>query len=258
MRYLTATEAALRIGVSEKTVRIWVKEGKLKALHPAKNRLAIAEQDVERLAQERRLYYGPGTPTNVRILPGDNDSLLSKITSLENKITEQEHRIADLENTIAKLAKTKPSESVDIAQNKPVSGAMARDTSMSVRRPGSANVEAKNIALPDGCLLATDFGLRHGVPRETFRAHMLFGIGAGLIHGPDVPEDGTVLVKDYVRAEERNKRVRKDGTIEKERYLTREQQAAALEFWKRHGVSFSQCERPECPCHHTEAGCPCL
>ena len=103
--------------------------------------------------------------------------------------------------------------------------------------------------LPDGSILASKFAETHGIARETFRDHMVNGIGPGLIHGPDVPEDGTVLVKDYVRAEERNKRVRKDGTIEKERYLTREQQAAALEFWKRHGVSFSQCERPECPCH---------
>ena len=103
--------------------------------------------------------------------------------------------------------------------------------------------------LPDGSILASKFAEAHGIARETFRDHMLNGIGPGLIHGPDVPEDGTVLVKDYVRAEERNKRVRKDGTIEKERYLTSEQQAGAIAFWKRHDVSFSQCERPECPCH---------
>ena len=103
--------------------------------------------------------------------------------------------------------------------------------------------------LPDGCILASKFAEVHGVKRPTFIDHMNIGLGPGLIHGPDVPEDGTVLVKDWVRFEERNKRVRSDGTIEKERYLTSDQQAAALDFWRRHGVRFSQCDRPDCPCH---------
>ncbi len=103
--------------------------------------------------------------------------------------------------------------------------------------------------LPDGCILATEFGLAHNVKRETFRDHMNIGLGPGLIHGPDVPEDGTVLIKDYVKSEERNKRIRKDGTIEKERYLTPNQQRAALQFWRRHDVAFSECDRAECSCH---------
>jgi transcriptional regulator with XRE-family HTH domain len=100
----------------------------------------------------------------------------------------------------------------------------------------------QNTGLPNGCILATEFAASHGVPRETFRDHMNWGLGPGLVHGPDVPEDGSILVKDWVRYEERNKRVRKDGTIEKERYLTPEQQAAAIEFWKRHGVPFTMPE----------------
>ena len=103
--------------------------------------------------------------------------------------------------------------------------------------------------LPDGYILATEFALKHGVKRETFRDHMNIGIGPGLIHGPDVDE-ATQQVKDYVRSEERNKRVRKDGTVEKERYLTQEQQTAALDFWRKHNVSFSECDQPNCSCHH--------
>lgn len=115
--------------------------------------------------------------------------------------------------------------------------------------PKRAYTRRKDTGLPDGAILAVNFARAHRVDDRTFRDHMNIGIGPGLIHGPDVPEDGTVLVKDYVRAEERNKRVRKDGTIEKERFLTSEQQAAALDFWKRHDVSFSQCDREGCPCH---------
>jgi hypothetical protein len=97
----------------------------------------------------------------------------------------------------------------------------------------------KDSGLPDGCILATEFGLMHGIARETFRGHMNVGKGPGLIHGPDVPEDGSVQVKDYIHYEERNKRVKKDGTIETERYLTPAQQTAALDFWRRHGVPFT-------------------
>jgi hypothetical protein len=107
----------------------------------------------------------------------------------------------------------------------------------------------KDTGLPAGAISATDFARNHGVKRETFRDHQNTGLGPGLIHGPNVPEDGTVLVKDYVRSEERNKRVRKDGTIEKERYLTADQQRAALEFWRRHDVTFAECDQAECSCH---------
>lgn len=111
----------------------------------------------------------------------------------------------------------------------------------------------KATGLPDGCTLATEFGLLHGVKRETFRDHMNRGLGPGLIHGDDVPEDGSVLVRDYVRYEERPKRVRKDGTIEMERYLTSDQQAAAIEFWKRHDVTYSKCDQADC-CHTLKSG----
>lgn len=123
---------------------------------------------------------------------------------------------------------------------------------ISIVEPKRAYVRRKESGLPEGCMSATEFGLAHGIKRETFRDHMVTGIGPGLIHGPDVLEDGTMLVKDWVRFEERNKRVRKDGTIEKERFLTRDQQAAALDFWRRHDVSFAQCESVDCPCHRID------
>jgi hypothetical protein len=103
--------------------------------------------------------------------------------------------------------------------------------------------------LPASAILASKFAESHGVKRPTFIDHMNIGLGPGLIHGPDVPEDGSVQVKDYVRSEERNKRVRKGGTIEKERYLTADQQRAALVFWKEHQVDYSQCTDFGCWCH---------
>jgi hypothetical protein len=121
-------------------------------------------------------------------------------------------------------------------------------------KPQNRNVEPKRPylrknTLPEGCILSTEFARGHGLSERTFRDHMNIGLGPGLAHGADVPEDGSVLVKDWIRFEERIRRVRKDGTIEKERYLTSEQQAGAIAFWRRWDVNFSQCDRPDCPCH---------
>jgi transcriptional regulator with XRE-family HTH domain len=114
--------------------------------------------------------------------------------------------------------------------------------------------KSRDTGLPDGCILALDFARNHDVKRETFRDHMMIGLGEGLIHGPDIPEDTPVGIKDWVRYEERNKRVRKDGTIERERYLTADQQHAALAFWKRHAVAYSQCHDLGCWCHTVKKG----
>lgn len=102
--------------------------------------------------------------------------------------------------------------------------------------------------LPDGAILASKFAESHGVKRPTFIDHMLQGLGMGQMPGPDI-DDSIIPIRDHVKFDERNKRVRKDGTLEKERYLTSDQQRAALEFWKRHDVSFTECDQAECTCH---------
>lgn len=238
MRYLNAVEAARALGIGDKTIRRWLKSGKFPSAHIRPNgEYAIPENEINLLKQERDRYPSGGHDQSY--------SLIAKMMDLEQTIAQQERRIADLEQTIANLGRAVPSESASVAKNKPVT---EQTTTTRREKPETANVGAKNTTLPDGCMLASAFAKEHGVSSSTFREHMLFGIGPGLIHGPDVPEDGSVTIKDYVRCEERNKRVRKDGTIEKERYLTSDQQAAALDFWRRHGVSFVQCDRPECQC----------
>jgi excisionase family DNA binding protein len=58
MGYLNATQAAERLGKSEKTIRRWIAEGRLHAHHPhgRPNLLAIAEDDIEHLATELTQY----------------------------------------------------------------------------------------------------------------------------------------------------------------------------------------------------------
>jgi len=83
--------------------------------------------------------------------------------------------------------------------------------------------------LPSGCILAHTFARLHNVAPMTFRDHILIGIGKGL------PSD----LKDRVQVSERPKPGRPS---ERECYLTPDQQAAALEFWRRHGVDFKMPE----------------
>lgn len=126
-----------------------------------------------------------------------------------------------------------------------------------IERPQNRPVEPKKRAyvkknkekkstLPDGCILATDFAKIHGLPRETFRDHMIIGLGPGVPWGMG---NEMTVEKDHADYSERQNPSRPK---EKEKYLTQEQQAGTIQFWKRHDVLYSQCDRADCPCHETK------
>src|SRR5690348_1584022 len=88
MRSYTAVQAAQRIGVSEKTIRLWIQSGKLKATHLAKNRLAIPESEVERLAREHQATQEETVPAT------DIAALAEKVAALEYRLSEIERLAA--------------------------------------------------------------------------------------------------------------------------------------------------------------------
>jgi excisionase family DNA binding protein len=92
--YVTAAQAARIIGVSDKTVRTWVKAGILSADHPAKNRMAIPRAEVEQLAQERARYQEPATT------PG-TANLTHQVAELKNEINILKQKVAVLEKKSA-------------------------------------------------------------------------------------------------------------------------------------------------------------
>jgi len=102
----------------------------------------------------------------------------------------------------------------------------------------------KESDLPDGCILGSEFALAHNVNRRTFVDHMIIGKGPGTVPGEETHP--TLPVKDHVDYSEREHPSRQKETI---KYLTPEQQAGAIRFWQKWKVSYSQCDRPECPCH---------
>jgi hypothetical protein len=87
--------------------------------------------------------------------------------------------------------------------------------------PQNRDSRRKPSTLPEGAILAWDFAKKYGVSPITFRDHILIGIGRG--------------EKDKVQVTERPKPNRPSET---ERYLTSDQQTAALDFWRRHGIDF--------------------
>ncbi len=85
MAYLTAIEASKHLGVSERTVRRWIEEGKLVARHLKKNKYGILEADVEALLAER--------PDII----DENAKMKARIEALEQRVHELERTVARLE-----------------------------------------------------------------------------------------------------------------------------------------------------------------
>ena len=166
MPYISATEAARRLGKSERTIRRWVIEGRITGFHPHghKNRLAIAEQDVEALAQEQaELAPSPG--------PAERDaayvrSLEQRIDALESQV-ERLVRIIDIMSEAALAPSERATEAhIPIA-----------------RAETPAPVE-----LPRGSLLIKDFAAMHGVNPRTFYDQVIKGIRGERVAATERPK----------------------------------------------------------------------
>src|SRR2546428_3853410 len=96
MQYLTATQAARIIGVSEKTVRRWISEGKLMGHHVAKNKLAILESDVEQIVAERLKYPLVSSSELIRRIESsrpNSDSSLSKDDAISHNASSSRRQL---------------------------------------------------------------------------------------------------------------------------------------------------------------------
>jgi len=188
MGYITAIEASRRIGVGERTVRLWIVQGKLKAEKVSVNRLAIDEREVDRIAKERSKYRDSRQEVYEYDISERLAELDRVVTELHEQVALLIDRVAAIESkVVVPLGGTEKFKTVSVS-----SGAVYGDDSLS-----------------DGCVYTKDFARVHGVPDSSFRRHINSGIGG-----------------DKIEAEKSSKG----------RYLTPNQQKAALEFWDRHGV----------------------
>src|SRR6478672_5330916 len=91
-KYITAVEAARRLGVNEKTVRNWVRAGTLDAHKGTKNRLDILASDIEAVRRKRESYQDE-TP--------DILHLVARIEDLERKYSDLGQKYMELSSAVA-------------------------------------------------------------------------------------------------------------------------------------------------------------
>lgn len=232
--YLTATQAATRLGKSEKTIRRWIKEKRLVAHHPQgrANMLAIAESDIDQLALELAQYEQQSesdqTPDT-----GSLESLESRIAALEQQLPGDTSltlatRIAALESRLTaieqKLASIEPPAQAAAATTQPATRTLhpTRAVYATTERPGTQETP---VDIPSGSLEYWQFAINHSVNKNTFRDHVTKGFVPSIAR-PKPNRPGQV-----------------------ERWLTLEQQLQALAFWQNNGTAYATCDNPVCPCH---------
>ncbi len=86
-QYVTAVDAAKLLGKSDRTIRRWIDEGKIKARHAAHNRYEIALDDLEALVevQEGKEYVNP--VDQLRTLSQQVEILTREIETLKGQMT---------------------------------------------------------------------------------------------------------------------------------------------------------------------------
>ncbi len=225
-KLISASEAARRLGVTDKTVRSWITAGKLDAIHIQKNLLGIPEQDVERLRKERSLYVSTIQP--------DTSELIARLEHVEEElanISEQyraakhntEVSIAALDLELLKLRERL--EQLERAE-KPLAprAPEASPTTTKERRPHApAPTEAKG-TLPEGLVAFTDFYKAHSISETTARRG-LEGQYFPVVSGPW--HRGNSVIKQA---------------------LDLSGQRAFCEYFSSKG-KLHQCDRADCPCH---------
>lgn len=204
IEYVSAAEAGRRIGVTEKTVRTWIAEGKLSAHHPVKNRLAIPVSEVESIARERGQYQG-GEILGLADLARQVEQLRSTVEQQQEEIERLKERQLPAP---ALPALWSSADYTPLPSERPTRPA---------RRQGAASESSE--PLPPGAILARDFARRHGVNEYTFRDHITKGIRGDILSVSERPKAGRAR--------------------ETERYLTPEQQVSVFDFWRRHDVAFT-------------------
>lgn len=219
MKTYTAIETAQLLGVAERTVRRWLESGKLAGEKKADGSYAIPESEIERLKLER----------------GDQDSdqdQAARIERLEQELADYKNRLASVEQRLALLEAgagySTLTRTRTTREARPVAASelwREQDQDQAATIPES---------LPAGTLRMKNFAERHNVNRTTLLGHITDGIGRG---------DRKEHIQDTALPGRTPK--------EKDRYLTPDQQRAAIAVWKRHGFTYDQCIYPSCPaCSH--------
>lgn len=158
MAYITAIEASRRIGVGERTIRLWISKGKLKAEKVAVNRLAIDEREVDRIAKDRSRY---ADRKQERYKDDIYERMDERVNELEKQVSELNKQVALLSDKLAAI------ESMSVVEK--------------VKSVSVSSSAVSGGSLPSGCIYARDFAAQYGVPESSFRRHLSTGIAGEIV-----------------------------------------------------------------------------
>ncbi len=150
MDLLTIEEARQRLGISDSTIRRWMRQGKIEAQLLAR-RYYFREQDVARLLTERH------REDDLSVTNQQLTELKLHIASLDLEVMQLRERVTALE------ASQKPTEPRVTAE---------RVSQGQEVKPRPTSAQSLNKALPDELVSFTDFYKAHGISETTARRDM--------------------------------------------------------------------------------------
>lgn len=152
MKYLNASQAAKRIGISDKTIRRWLKEGKISAIRTGSNQLAIPENEVEALRRQRAQFV---QHEEDQYTTSHDQSL--DILALAAKVATLEQELATLKGTHINPVEQEPMSSI----SPPLTNDITQESSRSKR---SEDIPAD---APLGTVKLIEFSQATGIPAST-------------------------------------------------------------------------------------------
>ena len=164
MRYVNAAQAARMLGIGDKTIRRWLKEGKKLpgALVKANGEYAIPESEVEELRQLRLKYTKDETASHDQ---SGFDTLAAKVAQLEQEVATLKQGHA----AVGEQAIHIPASSISSPQKR------AYTTSEDI---------------PTDWMLCSDFFERHGVKETTYRRWLNNGLQGETFEFEEKPRPG--------------------------------------------------------------------
>ena len=203
--YYNVIQASKYIGADPKTVRRWLKQGKMTALRTERGWLAIPEDQVERMRieweNERTRFAVPMPPhasldRQPRASLDNIRRLEDRIAVLEEIVAAQTESIEALEKTLSNAslpAPTSPYTESLQSQNKPFKHtADTLDVQPQQSHPTAFSAANSAIAdLPDGSLHSTEFATQLGLTKPVMEGILKNGIAGEHLERVRIPITST-------------------------------------------------------------------
>jgi hypothetical protein len=213
MRSYNVIQAANYIGCDPKTVRRWLKRGRLTAERTDRGWLAIPGGQVEyakiQWEKEQEQFAGPGMPKAVQdSASGQHKDMVDRVRRLESTVVSLSATVEALEQRIASIEARLSKESLDVPT-------VPADSSPEPTLPKSSSPSLTPPDLPLGTLTSAQFRVQLGIDKpamDTYIQRGIYGESLPMTRIPHPTRAGYTLT-----------------------YFTPSQRQAAIELLRRHG-----------------------